>query len=71
MHQDFASNAKCNFADFRTNTHTNSFGYESNFETLWSNLKVDEVFKHEYLRSRAYICLSLSSPFSSVTVTQI
>ena len=30
--------------------------------------------KHEYLRSRAYICLSLSSPFSSpspVTVSQI
>ena len=44
MHQDFASNAKCNFADFRTNTHTNSFGYESNFETLWSNLEIDEVF---------------------------
>ena len=44
MHQDFASNAKCNFADFRTNTHTNSFGCESNFEILWSNLKIDEVF---------------------------
>ena len=36
------------------------------------------LFKHEYLRSRAYICLSLSSPFSSsssspssVTVTQL
>ena len=30
-------------------------------------------FKHEYLRSRAYICLSLSSPFSSssVIVSQI
>ena len=44
MHQDFASNAKCNFADFRTNAHTNSFGCESNFETLWANLKMDEVF---------------------------
>ena len=27
--------------------------------------------KHEYLRSRAYICLSLSSPFSSVIASQI
>ena len=27
--------------------------------------------KHEYLRSRAYIRLSLSSPFSSVMVIQI
>ena len=27
--------------------------------------------KHEYLRSRAYICLSLSSPFSSPPVTVI
>ena len=27
--------------------------------------------KHEYLRSRAYIRLSLSSPFSPVTVSQI
>ena len=28
-------------------------------------------FKHEYLRSRAYICLSLSSPFSLVIISQI
>ena len=31
-----------------------------------------EYFKHEYLRSRAFICLSLSSPFpSSVTVVKL
>ena len=37
----------------------------------WSHF---DHFKHEYQRSRAYICLSLSSPFSSsssVTVTQL
>ena len=41
-----------------TNQHTN---------ILWSG----EYIKHEYLRSRAYICLSLSSPFSPVIVSQI
>ena len=34
-------------------------------------LSAPNHFKHEYLRSRAYICLSLSSPFSSVMVTQL
>ena len=29
---------------------------------FWQN------FKHEYLRSRAYMCLSLSSPFSSSVI---
>ena len=38
-----------------------------------SKLKGVNIFeiKHEYLRSRAYICLSLSSPFSSVMVSQL
>ena len=34
MHQDFASNAKCNFADFRTNTHT------------LTRLAVNRILKH-------------------------
>ena len=36
----------------------------TNKETAMNNAK-KHVFKHEYLRSRAYICLSLSSPSSS------
>ena len=49
--------------------------YEPFHDFLKLTLKIWEIFccniKHEYLRSRAYICLSLSSPFSSVTVIQI
>ena len=53
-------------------------GIESDINNLLGVLKVANIlpeskyFKHEYLRSRASICLSLSSPFSpSVTVTQL
>ena len=53
------------FSKYQTDNTQISNGY---FNPL---LKVHMVFKHEYLRSRAYIRLSLSSPFSSSSVTVI
>ena len=41
------------------------------FAKAQAGLEEVSKFKHEYLRSRAYIRLSLSSPFPSVIVVQI
>ena len=45
-------------------------GFVCTYSDNHENLDKREI-KHEYLRSRAYICLSLSSPFSSSPVIVI
>ena len=64
--QQQATPSELMLTDFVLEFHSKSVLIHSNSKDLLTN-----YFKHEYLRSRAYICLSLSSPFSSPPVTVI
>ena len=61
----FLSNSK--------NLHSNLIGERDFVSSSLTFKKVlfQRLIKHEYLRSHAYICLSLSSPFPSVKFSQI
>ena len=59
------------FGSIYVDCRTQKFNEAKTIATVQLILAFDFEVKHEYLRSRAYICLSLSSPFPSVTVVQL